>query len=86
MHVQGWRASASTPACINLLAEPNTTLWSKNRKEAKVSTEQHSVKNDVVRKELLTTIKNRIKSGFYDKEAVIEDIGHGFAKALDHTL
>ena len=38
------------------------------------------------RLELLKRIKNRIKTGFYNSDAVIDDIGHGFAQALDQAL
>lgn len=39
-----------------------------------------------VRSELLHQIKKRIESGYYNNESVIDDIGYGFAQALDSTL
>jgi hypothetical protein len=38
------------------------------------------------RTELLSKIQQRIRAGFYNSDAVIEDLGFGFAQALDHTL
>jgi hypothetical protein len=38
------------------------------------------------REQLLQTIKNRVKSGFYSSNAVAEDLSHGFAKILDESV
>jgi len=38
------------------------------------------------RANLLSTIRNRIKSGFYNSDSVLEDLGHGFAKVLDQSI
>lgn len=47
---------------------------------------RESLKQIDDRGELLDQIKKRIKSGYYNKESVIEDIGYGFAQALDASL
>lgn len=39
-----------------------------------------------VRSELLAKIKLKIKSGYYNNESVIDDIGYGFAQAIDNSL
>ncbi|MBN1603374.1 MAG: hypothetical protein JW915_17325 [Chitinispirillaceae bacterium] len=38
------------------------------------------------RRALLLSIKSKIKSGFYDSDAVLDDLSHGFASALDQTV
>jgi hypothetical protein len=35
------------------------------------------------RKELLLSIKKRIRTGYYNTEPVLEDLSHGFAKILN---
>lgn len=35
------------------------------------------------RSELLKKIKEKINSGFYNSESVLDDLSHGFAKTLD---
>lgn len=35
---------------------------------------------------LLSSIRNKIKKGFYNSEAVLDDLSHGFASALDQTV
>ncbi len=37
----------------------------------------------IERAELLRKIRQNIQSGFYNSDAVLEDISHGLAKALD---
>lgn len=37
----------------------------------------------IERAELLLKIRQKIQSGFYNSEAVLDDISHGLAKALD---
>jgi hypothetical protein len=37
-------------------------------------------------KQELASIRARIKSGHYNSEAVLEDLGHSFAKVLDQLL
>jgi len=34
----------------------------------------------------LSSIKKKIKSGYYNSDAVSEDLSHTFARALDQTL
>ena len=38
------------------------------------------------RAELLQKIKNKVKTGYYNSESVLEDLSHGFAKALDQSV
>lgn len=38
------------------------------------------------RRALLLSVKSKIKSGFYNSEAVLDDLSHGFASALDQTV
>jgi hypothetical protein len=38
------------------------------------------------RSALLSSIKNKINRGFYNSDAVLEDLSHGFASALDQTV
>lgn len=38
------------------------------------------------RAELLSSIKKRIKSGYYNSKEVLEDLSDSFAKVLDKTL
>ncbi len=38
------------------------------------------------RRALLKSIKSKIKSGFYNSDAVLDDLSHGFASALDQTV
>jgi hypothetical protein len=38
------------------------------------------------RANLLSTIRNKVKSGFYNSDSVLEDLGHCFAKVLDQNI
>jgi hypothetical protein len=38
------------------------------------------------RKALISTIRNRIKTGYYNSEEVVDDLGNSFAKVLDKLL
>lgn len=40
----------------------------------------------ISRTDLLNSIRSKIKQGFYNSDAVIDDIGHGFAQALNSTM
>lgn len=40
----------------------------------------------ISRKDFLNSIRSKIKQGFYNSDAVIDDIGHGFAQALNNTI
>ncbi len=39
-----------------------------------------------IRLELLEKVRNKIKSGFYNSESVLDDLSQSFAKALDQTV
>lgn len=56
--------------------------------DGEVNTLKKSESNDNAdeRANLLLKIRNRIKSGFYNSESVLEDLGHGFAKVLDQSI
>lgn len=45
-----------------------------------------SEQSSTERKELLASIRNKIKKGFYNSDSVLEDLSHGFASALDQTI
>lgn len=82
MHVQGWREAGAVVTGTKYSAQggrkKSTPLF--DRADAS------SLQQESSRIELLLKIKGRIKTGFYNNEAVIEDLGHGFAQVLDQTL
>lgn len=45
-----------------------------------------SSQNNTFRTELVEAIKKKVKSGYYNSDSVIDDIGYGFARALDQSL
>ena len=84
MSTQGWMIQAASFSCSGRPGPPfksvsqGTMLHSGDQDGSPECSEN--------RLELLNRIKNRIKSGFYNSDAVIDDIGHGFAQALDQAL
>lgn len=48
-----------------------------------VSDTYESSQDPAERKQLMQEIRNKIRSGFYNTEPVIEDLSHGFAKILN---
>jgi anti-sigma28 factor (negative regulator of flagellin synthesis) len=64
------------------------------RSEKTASSKEHSAvqhantrsTNTTDRTELLQKIKDKIQSGFYNSDAVLEDLSHGFAKVLDENV
>jgi hypothetical protein len=83
MHIQGWGLAAAAASCTGFPVQPG---FEKKSKAAPVSDDSPTLQQNSARTELLSKIKKRINSGFYNSEAVIEDLGHGFAQALDQTL
>ena len=82
MHIHGWVAPG---ACVDIPITGDT-LRRESARKCSTSHESKNAKSDIPRSELLKTIRKKIQSGFYNSDAVIEDIGHGFAQALDQTL
>ena len=41
---------------------------------------------DKNRSDLLLAIRSKIKKGFYNSDAVLDDLSYGFAEALDQTV
>jgi hypothetical protein len=75
MKVQGWNLPVAAAATSPFLQTPVM--------------EKRGVAADLLspeRLELLRSIKQRIKTGFYNSDAVVDDIGHSFAQALDQTI
>lgn len=68
------RAIQKEPAILELVHEQSNT------------TSSSTTSGNDVRSELLNQIKRKIKAGFYNRESVLDDIGYGFAQALDHSL
>jgi hypothetical protein len=85
MSIQGWRLQAISASCIDCRMQSGGGI-KKGQKDSSFKAALHHPPSDPARSELLKTIKKRIKSGFYSSETVIDDLGHGFAQALDHTL
>jgi|GEM_PF-4125834 len=46
----------------------------------------HPSQNNTFRSELVEAIRKKVKSGYYNSDSVIDDIGYGFASALDQSL
>ncbi|MBN1577252.1 MAG: hypothetical protein JW913_11910 [Chitinispirillaceae bacterium] len=85
MRIQGWGLQAASAADTMCRVESGYR-FKKREKQSSVDAGSRPYQPDPARRELLDTIKHRIKSGFYNSEAVIDDLGHGFAQALDETL
>lgn len=62
----------------------NTVLENRKSKPQ----QKHDVPQDSVidRDSLMQQIKEKIKKGFYNSDAVAEDLSHGFAKAFDESV
>ncbi len=85
MRVQGWELQANTASCAGFVVQSGSA-GKKQEKTALPDTGRITHPDDTSRTTLISLIKDRIKSGFYNSEAVIDDLGHGFAQALDQTL
>ena len=85
MRTQGWGLQTVSASCIDCRMQSGERI-KKQQKDLSFRAVQPHPPSDPARCELLKTIRKRIKSGFYSSEGVIDDLGHGFAQALDHTL
>ncbi len=85
MSNQGWMVQAAAFSYPGLTGSPDYTAISHSSPIDNVTESSGSDKGEN-RLELLRRIKKQIKSGFYNSDAVIDDIGHGFAQALDQAL
>lgn len=84
MRVQGWNTAAfldthSTESECSENQLENSCMQGSKKKSAQR-------KDSDVRTELIAKIKQKISSGFYSSESVIDDIGYGFAQAIDNSL
>ena len=82
MSTQGWMIQAASFSYSGITGPPMNGLRHRSLLD---STDEDREKGES-RLELLNRIKSRIKTGFYNSDAVIDDIGHGFAQALDQAL
>lgn len=85
MKIQGWGIQAAAVSFTGFPVAPDFG-YSKPSLPHKAMLDEHSTVKGENRSELLRLIKSRIKAGFYSSDAVIDDIGHGFAQALDQSL
>jgi hypothetical protein len=85
MSNQGWMVQAAAFSYPGFIGSSDYGAISRS---SPVDTSSESTGSDKGenRLELLRRIKKRVKSGFYNSDAVIDDIGHGFAQALDQAL
>jgi hypothetical protein len=61
-------------------------VFSDNPREVSKDTVTLSSASDSDREALLQKIKNKIKSGYYNSDAVLDDLSHSFAKVLDESM
>jgi hypothetical protein len=81
--IQGFSAYESSK--IDLLKKANAqTVHKFNAKDTYQSSSTE--KADDERSELLANVRKRIKSGYYNSNDVIDDLGESFAKVLDKLL
>ena len=85
MNNQGWIVQAAAFSCPGFTGPPDYKVISRSSLGDTIIENTGSDKGEN-RLELLRRIKKQIKSGFYNTDAVIDDIGHGFAQALDQAL
>ena len=85
MNNQGWMVQAAAFSCPGFTGTSDYKVTSRSSLGDTISENNSSEKSEN-RLELLRRIKKQIKSGFYNSDAVIDDIGHGFAQALDQAL
>jgi hypothetical protein len=85
MHTQGWGLPHGAALCGGGRADPPFVRIGNGSRGASDSPAPAG-KPESGRSELLATIKRRIKSGFYNSESVIDDLGHCFAQAVDASL
>ena len=85
MKIQGWGIQAAAVSYTGFPVSSDYGYSKPSLPHKAVLDELSAVKGEN-RSELLKLIKSRIKAGFYSTDAVIDDIGHGFAQALDQSL
>lgn len=85
MSNQGWMVEAAAFSYSGFSGSPDVGA---NRRVSLPNDDNNETTSEdsESRLELLNRIKKRIKSGFYNSDAVIDDIGHGFAQAVDQAL
>lgn len=87
MHIQGWENKIAVRQ-QTFLSGPSGKRKSKNGLfEEQAEKKAVSADSDISpRLELLKKVQKRIQGGFYNSDAVVEDLSFGFAQALDQTL
>ncbi|MBN1307248.1 MAG: hypothetical protein JXA18_04990 [Chitinispirillaceae bacterium] len=85
MRIQGWELHAAS-AKGNVCRLESGYRSKKSETQSPFDADSPRYQPDPSRKKLLDSIKRRIEAGFYNSETVIDDLGHGFAQALDQTL
>lgn len=83
MIVQG----SGLQSCVQAKSKSSTPAKGQNRATEKLQYQEKDIVEltdvGLERSELLKKIRQKIQSGFYNTDSVLEDISHGFAKALD---
>jgi hypothetical protein len=86
MYVQGLGLTSQTNSkSIGSVKTKKVVLSDKPLDSSKDKVELSS-RIEIDREMLLQKIKSKIKSGYYNSDAVMEDLSHNFAKVLDETL
>jgi len=86
MRIQGWDKAALPDGSATFDPAQKSSRSDSSCHPAHVSSGAGVHSDTDMRTELLLKIKKKIASGFYNSDSVIEDIGYGFAQALDHSL
>ena len=85
MSTQGWMVQAAAFSYSGMSGSPDFISGERDS-PFRAATNDKAHDRAESRHELLNRIKKQIKTGFYNSDAVIDDIGHGFAQALDQAL
>jgi len=87
MRLQGWNITALTEFSAKQFHSENACPIGTDTSIKEGSISAHQLRDESEpRVELLNKIRKKISSGFYNSESVIEDIGYGFAQALDNSI
>lgn len=86
MRIQGWDETALLDETSSSERARGTFTPARTSLNEHKKTGEKKLPESDLRSELLLKIKKKIASGFYNSDAVIDDIGYGFAQALDHSL
>ena len=86
MSNQGWMVQAAALSYSIYSGSPDFGAVRRSSSAGRSADDAGSSGAGESRLELLKRIKTRINNGFYNTDAVIDDIGHGFAQALDQAL